>query len=171
MKQFTRLSSSKIIAVIEENLRIKKVLLPLLTLVTFLPLNAQTGGVEGTIFMGDSSITLPGAHIYLEKTKFGATSNGSGYFSISNVPPGEYSLHFSSVGFITKAQNITIAAGETQTVNVNLIEAVSMLGDVVVMVKGNRGLKDIPGSVQYISPKEIQKFSYTDINRTLRGVR
>jgi len=46
---------------------------------------------------------------------------------------------------------------------VAVIESVTLTG-------GNQGIKDIPGSAHYISPKEIQKFSYTDINRTLRTV-
>ena len=148
----------------------KKILLALIAVFTLIHINAQTGKIDGTIMLTDSLTALSGVHIYLEKTNFGASTNGSGYYSIQNVPPGNYVLHISSIGFLTDQREIAIQADKTLKVDVSLLEAVSTLGGVVVMVKGNKGLKDIPGSVQYISPKEIQKFSYTDINRTLRGV-
>ncbi|HIA07044.1 MAG TPA: hypothetical protein EYN71_10165, partial [Flavobacteriales bacterium] len=40
----------------------------------------------------------------------------------------------------------------------------------ITMTGGNKGVNEIPGSAHYISPKEIQKYSYTDINKTLRAV-
>ena len=148
----------------------KNIIPTFIALLAFVSLNAQTGRVEGTILLSDSGSALSGVHVYLEKTNFGTTTNGSGYYTISNVPEGKYMLQVSSIGFLTELQEITVEANKTLTVDVSLTEAVSTLGEAVVMVKGNRGLKDIPGSVQYISPKEIQRFSYTDINRTLRGV-
>lgn len=132
--------------------------------------SAQTGNIEGIILLDDEQTTLPGAHVYLDQTTFGATSNGNGFFSIKDVPEGDYTLQITSIGFLNFEKEISIRAEETLRVDAQLVESVSILGDVVVMVKGIRGLRDIPGSVSYISPKDIQKFSYTDINRTLRTV-
>jgi Fe(3+) dicitrate transport protein len=148
----------------------KKIIQTLIAVSTIIQLAAQTGNIEGIVLLSDSLNTLPGVHVYLEKTNIGTTTNGNGYYSLKGVPSGKHVLHISSIGFLPVQREVTVEEGKTLALNVALVEAVSTLGDVVVMVKGNRGLKDIPGSVQYISPKEIQKFSYTDINRTLRGV-
>lgn len=131
---------------------------------------AQTGTIEGTITQTDSFTVLPSVNIYLEKTKYGAVTNGNGNYIIKDVPVGNYILVISNIGYLTIRKEIIIKANETLKENFSITETISTLGEVVIMTNGNTGLKDIPGSAQYISPKEIQKFSYTDINRTLRAV-
>ncbi len=131
---------------------------------------AQTSTIEGTITQTDSFTVVPGANIYLEKTKYGAATNGNGNYIIKDVPVGNYILVISNIGYETIKKEINIEANKTLKEDFSITETISTLKEVVIMTKGNTGLKDISGSAQYISPKEIQKFSYTDINRTLRSV-
>ena len=74
----------------------KNIIPTFIALLAFVSLNAQTGRVEGTILLSDSVSPLSGVHVYLEKTNFGTTTNGSGYYTISNVPEGKYMLQVSS---------------------------------------------------------------------------
>lgn len=143
----------------------------LLFLLTFLSLSlpAQTGSIEGKITLPDSTSILQGINVYLEKTTYGSVTNGSGNYIIKNVPAGSYTLVASGIGYLTVRKELTLPAGEAIQVDFRLTETVTTLGEVVI-TSGNTGLKDIPGSAHYISPREIQKFSYTDINRTLRAV-
>ena len=135
-----------------------------------LNISAQTGSIQGNITLIDSFSALSGVSVYLEGTELGTATNGNGNYILSDIPTGDYTIAVSSIGFYTLNQKISIASGDTVNVDFSMIESVSMLSEVTVMTSGITGIKDIPGSVYYISPKEIQKFNYTDINRTLRAV-
>lgn len=114
--------------------------------------------------------TLPGISVYLKNTNIGAASNGSGNYLIEDIPTGEYTLMVSAIGYLSIQKEISLAPDQILKLDFEMKETVSTLSEVTVITGGTNGLKDISGSVQYISPKELQKFSYTDINRTLRSV-
>jgi Fe(3+) dicitrate transport protein len=149
--------------------RMKRILTLALTILC-INSSAQNARIEGTISQIDSTRTLSGVSIFLDKSNLGAITNGNGYYSIDNIPDGDYFLTVSSLGFLTIKKEIHLQKGEALTLNFVMVESISVLPEVTFTVKGNTGIKDIPGSVYYISPQEIQKFSYTDINRTLRSV-
>ncbi len=131
---------------------------------------AQSAKVEGNIKQIDGINTLSGITVYLDKTKLGTATNGNGNYSIENVPEGDYTLVVSAIGYFSDQKDISVGAGETTKADFTMIETVSVLEGVTIMTGGASGIKDIPGSVQYISPKELQKNNYSDINRTLRAV-
>ncbi len=132
--------------------------------------NAQTGTLSGKIFMSDSITMLPGANIFIEKSGTGTSSNGRGNYLLAGIPYGTYELVVSYIGYVTIRKEIVIHTSDTLVNNFFLTESISTLGEAVVMTQGTSGLKEIAGSVHYITPKEIEKFNYTDINRTLRSV-
>lgn len=134
--------------------------------------NAQ-GIIEGRIFQSDSS-SLSSVSIYLENTNFGTASNSLGNFKLGNIPSGEYTVVFSCVGYEKTLQKVNVVDGETTTLNVKVLENTTTLDEFAVSAKsltgGITGVKKLPGSAYYISPKELEKFSYSDINRSLRIV-
>tara|TARA_R110002072_G_scaffold303134_1_gene495181 strand:+ start:1318 stop:3774 length:2457 start_codon:yes stop_codon:yes gene_type:complete len=130
---------------------------------------SQTGVIEGRVKEADSVGTIPGVLVYLQKKNIGTTTNGNGYYSIDKVPEGNYNLVVSYSGYEKIIYPISIKPNETLRLDFILIESISNLPEMTV-TGGSQGIKDIPGSVHYISPKEIEKFNYTDINRVLRAV-
>ncbi|MCH7852621.1 MAG: carboxypeptidase-like regulatory domain-containing protein, partial [Candidatus Marinimicrobia bacterium] len=50
---------------------------------------------------GSSGEGLPGANIYFEGTGIGASSHVDGYFVLSKVPAGRYTLRITYLGFET----------------------------------------------------------------------
>ena len=133
-------------------------------------LSEQTGVIKGKTLLVDSDIPIPGVSVYLQDTNIGAASNGNGNFIIKNVPAGKYTLIASAIGYYTLTEQVIVKENEAVFINFPMIESISSLSEVTVMTSGTGGLKDIPGSVSYLSPKALNKFSYTDINRTLRAV-
>lgn len=136
--------------------------------------NAQNGSIEGKITAIDSLTSLSGVNIQLQNTKFGTSTTSKGNFRILDVPAGVYKLTASSVGYVKVEQEVTVTSNSVSNVQLLMREFVLDLPDVVIqgvtLTGGHAGIKDIPGSAHYISPKEIEKFSYTDINRTLRAI-
>ena len=132
------------------------------------------GTISGAIAQKDLESPLAGVKIVLEQTRMGAISGGKGQFLIEKVPAGDYTLAVSLPGYLTLRQAVSVRSGETAVANFEMVENVMDLPAVaieaVTLTGGNVGMKDIPGSAHYLSPIELQKYSYTDINRTLRSV-
>lgn len=141
-------------------------------LLSFLSLKvwAQEGGVRGRITLSDSTTGIQGIMVYLEKTGLNAVSNGRGDYSIQTKSAGTYTLVAHAPGFQTLRKEVVINPNAFSRLDIQLTESVSKLPAVMVMTRGLSGLKTIPGAVNYIGPKELQRFSHTDINRILRTV-
>ncbi len=142
-----------------------------LAILIFLTLHvlAQTGSIKGRVTEQDNQ-PLPGASVYLKDTQIGTATNGNGYFVLSNVPAGQYTLVVSSIGYTTVTKTVEVQENTTVHLEFTMQESLASLPEITVMTGGNSGIDDIPGSVAYLSPKTLSKFSYTDINRTLRAV-
>lgn len=130
----------------------------------------QFGTLTGTIVQIDSNTTLSGVSVYLDGVNLGTSTNSHGRYTITKIPVGEYTLVVSNIGYFTLRSQVHIGADEVVNANFTMIETISTLAEVTIMTGGSSGIKDVPGSVHYISPKEIQRFNYTDINRILRAI-
>jgi hypothetical protein len=140
----------------------------LLFIIGTLTIIAQTGTIVGKIQTMDSTRSMSAVSVYLENTKIGTTTNSKGQYSIKNIPVGNYELVVSYIGYYALNKKIYLQEGQKINANFSMIESISTLSEVTIITGGSEGIKDIPGSVYYISPKDIEKYSYTDINRTLR---
>lgn len=147
----------------------KSIIIFIIAITSYVSTFAQNATITGNIKQSDSTTALLGVSVYLDKTNIGSTTNGNGNYIINNVPEGNYTLIISNIGYHTIKKEIHIRKKDTIRLNFKLTESLSMLSEVTV-TGGSVGIKDIPGSVYYITPKEIEKFSYTDINRVLRTV-
>lgn len=146
-----------------------KLLLVILFGLSSISLLAQNASIEGKILGADSN-SVPGISVYLETTSTGTATNSRGDFKLTGLEAGNYILVASGIGYSSYRQVIKLTANENKKIAINLKESIANLPEIAVITKGNEGIRDIPGSVHYISPKELNKFSYTDINRSLRAV-
>ncbi|NBC17036.1 MAG: TonB-dependent receptor [Bacteroidetes bacterium] len=152
-----------------------RVLAVLLTCVCF-PLLAvgQTGQIDGRILEDGLGDPLPGVNVYVDGTALGDATGADGAFLIEDVPPGEQTVVARALGYETARQTVVVREGETTTVTIQLIERPIEISEIVVervmLTGGRRGLDEIPGSAQYLSPRDLERFSYNDPNRVLRQV-
>jgi len=145
-------------------------ILSLISFISYVNIFAQNGSIEGVIKQTDSTGFISSVSIYLKDTKFGTSTNGSGNFYLKEIPQGNYILVASAIGYFTVKKEIWVEEGSKLKVNFMMEESVSDLSEVVIITGGSLGSRKIAGSAYYVSPKEIEQFSYTDINRTLRAV-
>jgi len=89
---------------------ISRFLFTLLLALGFMQASAQQASLNGQVtHQGEG---LPYAQIVLKGTPYGVVADSIGNFQLKNVPPGQYSLRISSLGYIAYNQNISLHKGE-----------------------------------------------------------
>ncbi|WP_442588738.1 TonB-dependent receptor [Pedobacter sp. AW31-3R] len=117
---------------------------------------AQTGAVQGKITANGKA--LPAATVMFLKTSFRMATPVSGNYALKEVPPGNYTLSVSGVGYITYKQQVNIAADSTIVLDVELKEREGDLNEVVVtgtMKEVSRLESPVP--VEVYRPSHFQK--------------
>ncbi len=104
----------------------------LLFLLSWSALLAQTGALEGVI--SDNTGPLPGANILIKDSKYFTTTDLDGYFHFYKIPPGNYQLEVSYMGYQTLEMAIQLTNGETNNIGTLNLESSSELMDVEVEV-------------------------------------
>ncbi|WP_198144981.1 TonB-dependent receptor [Microscilla marina] len=93
------------------------------------------GTISGTVKTKKGN-NLHYVSLLLEGTNLGSTTNSLGVFTIDNVPTGTYKLTASRIGYQTIVQKVTVTAGATSEVNLNLSEKNTRLNE--IQVRGKR---------------------------------
>lgn len=153
---------------------VKNIFLLLLVHISTTGLYAQTASITGRLTETGGENIIAGAHIFLDELKQGVVSDGKGRFVLNDIPSGTYHLEVSSLGFQKLNQRVVIVPGEDLIVRWELKEDFIEIPGIVIertsLSGGHQGLQDIPGSVHYLGPAELDKFNYGDIHRILRNI-
>lgn len=112
-----------------------RVLFIFTSLLFLLPLVAssqESASVSGYIEDAQTGETLISANVALEGTRKGTSSNTSGYYSITNIPPGTYTVVTSYIGYRNFSREITLEEGETLRLDIHLVPEGYQLEEVIV---------------------------------------
>ncbi|MEX2594195.1 MAG: TonB-dependent receptor plug domain-containing protein [Anditalea sp.] len=103
-----------------------------------------------------SGEVLTDVAVVLKNTLIGTTTDLEGRFEIKDIPPGDYVLNVSYLGFETQEKNVPLKASQKIELNINLREKAFMMD--VAMVNGKsvtRQVNELPYAVTAISAKEL----------------
>ena len=114
---------------------------------------AQKGGVNGYV-KDPRGNPLEQVSVSLKGKTIGTTTDKQGYFMIRNIPEGTYVLTASFIGLTTTSQQVTVAAGETATVNFILNENKQELQE--VRVSGSGINKMVSKETDYIAKMPLK---------------
>ncbi len=93
----------------------------ILLLFTSIVFGATTGKIVGTVKDSQTGESLPGANVILQGTAIGAATNIEGIYEISKVPPGNYTLNITYIGYKAKSVPVQVGPGETITQDISLV--------------------------------------------------
>ncbi|MHB2148977.1 TonB-dependent receptor [Calditrichota bacterium LG25] len=100
----------------------------------FTVFSGTTGKLAGVVTDAQTGQALAGVNVYLDGTSLGASTDGDGFYSILNIPPGRYTVVATYVGYkVFKAHNVKIDIDLTTTLHIKLQEAI-LEGETVVVV-------------------------------------
>jgi len=125
-----------------------------LTLLPFLLLGQGTD-IRGTVADSVTRERIPFANILVIGTGFGGASNLQGFYVITNVPPGEYQIAASSIGYQTQIVTLKIRPGDPLVFDFVLAPKAVQMSEVIVTDNPRRPLSEIHPSVQILDQRDI----------------
>ena len=92
----------------------------------------QSASVNGYISDAETGETLISANIALKDSRKGTSSNTSGYFSLTDIDPGTYTIVATYVGYQRYEQEISLEPGQSLRLDIKLDPEGFQLEEVVV---------------------------------------
>ena len=128
-----------------------------------------TGKISGRIIDKENGEPLPAVNILLEGTSLGAASDFQGYYTILNVPPGNYTLKVTMMGYKTvRATDVKVRIDLTTKVDVQLEPTVLETAEEVVIVAERLLIqKDITSSQAIVSFEEMEQLPVENFQQVL----
>jgi hypothetical protein len=118
---------------------------------------AQNGTIRGFVFEKETGEPVIFTNVYLKGTTYGAATDVNGYFAISQIPPGDYLLLVTYLGFDTLRMEVDVKADEIISQNLYLSPASYMLQQVQVSAARQEARTETRTSVVKITPKQIKQ--------------
>ncbi len=118
--------------------------------------NAQkTGTIRGTIYEKENGEPTFGTNVKIKGTGIGASSDINGFFQISKVNPGSYTLEVSSVEFKKIEFDVVVKSGKIVTHNFYMEENTEILTEFEVNAEAQERKTDVKMSVIKATPKDM----------------
>lgn len=128
-------------------------------------LNAQVSGtITGRVTDASNGGFLPGANVMIKGTNFGDASDREGEYMIANIPPGNYTLVVSYIGYETFSTDVNVTAGATTKQDIALKVSYVEMEQVVVegirqgQVKALSQQRTAPTIQNVVAQEQIERF-------------
>jgi hypothetical protein len=118
---------------------------------------AQTGTIKGFAYLKSSGEPVLFTTVYLKGTSIGQATDVNGYFSISQIPPGDYIIMVSTMGYDTLQEPVTVKAGAIVSKKLYLVQSDVKLKEVEVSAETVAKQGETQISVNKIDPIIIKK--------------
>lgn len=123
-----------------------------------------TGKISGQVTDAKTGEPLVGTNVILTGTNLGAVVDLDGYFSILNVPPGNYEIQFRFVGYRTYVvKQVQVMSDNTTKLNASLQEDV-VTADVVVITAEKPVVQvNLTSTVATVSDQDIKSLPVQEL--------
>ncbi len=117
---------------------------------------AQTGTVRGFVFDEESGEPVIFTNVYLDGTTYGSSTDVNGYYTISKVKTGSYTLIVSSIGYEEYREDIVLRSGDILNIKITLKSGAIEMDEVTISAETKERQTRVKMSVTSVSSKEIQ---------------
>lgn len=128
-----------------------------LTLLLFTAVSFGQATIKGFVTDKSNGEAAMFVTVSLEGTSFGGTTDVTGYYTLSKVPAGTYTLTVSSLEYQSISEEITVEAGKVYSRNFQIEPKVIELGGVEVSADREEAKTQVTMSVETIRPMDIKR--------------
>ncbi len=119
---------------------------------------AQSGSVRGFVYIKKTGEPAIYTNVYLTGTTYGTTSDDNGYFNLSKIPLGKYTLLATSIGFDSAMVEIEITKdGDIIDQKLFINESTVAINEVTISAEKQEAQTRVKMSVVKLTPKDIKK--------------
>lgn len=118
---------------------------------------AQQGTIRGFVYEKDNGEPVLFTSVYLKNTTYGAATDINGYFIITRIPDGNYTLIITYLGYDTLSESITIKNGSNISKKYYLNKASYALQGVSITAEYTEQRTEVRTSVVKVTPKQIKQ--------------
>ncbi|MCB0562141.1 MAG: carboxypeptidase-like regulatory domain-containing protein [Lewinellaceae bacterium] len=124
--------------------------------------HAQTGGtIRGNVYDEDTGEPVIYGNVLLEGTNYGANTDFDGFFSIGNLPAGDYTLKLTYLGYDSVVVDVTLKEGAIVYKSLYMKPNAVDLETVNVSSRREQSRSDIQVSKVTVTPKQIRSLPST----------
>ena len=128
----------------------------------------QTGKIAGRVSDAANNESLVGANVLIKETSLGTVTDPDGFYTINNIPPGEYTIVISFIGYRkTTVSNVNVKIDLTTRVDAKLNSEAIQANDVVIMAERPLVQKDLTSSSVTVSEAELKRIPTENINQVI----
>lgn len=137
--------------------------------------SSAQGSLQGTVRDASNREVLTGTNILLT-SETGSLSRGvnsglDGTYQFNNLPAGTYTARVSYVGYVDQTiAGITVANGQTTTLDISLAPGVSLNPVVISASKTQEKVTDAPASIQVVTSRELRNVSTATATDYVKGL-
>lgn len=120
-------------------------------------LTAQHGSIRGFITDKDDAEPCMYANVYLQGTDLGASTDLSGYFTITRVPPGDYTFIVTYMGYDSIAITVNVRPNHVTTQNIEMNKSSFVLEETVVSAERQESRTQVQVSRINVTSEQIRQ--------------
>jgi hypothetical protein len=115
------------------------------------------GVIRGFVYEKKSGEAVSFANVFLNGTKIGGATDINGFFNLTKVPAGNYTLRVNFIGYDTISIQVSVKDKELVTKKIYVTESAVMLNETVVSAEKQDKTEQVRISINKITPKQIER--------------
>ena len=135
---------------------------------------AQANDIKGFVYEESTGEPVMFSNVFLKGTTLGCSTDENGYFNITRIPDGRYTLYITCVGYDTLTDAISLSKGQTINKKYTLKETSMTLETVSITADKVEARTETKTSVITVTPRTINKIpsvgGQTDLAQYLQVV-
>ncbi len=116
---------------------------------------ASTGTITGLVTDGTNGQPIPAVQVSIVGTTTGAVTSSEGRYTIRGVAAGNITVRVLRVGYSESRQSISVAAGQTATLNITLKSVPASLSAVVSTATGTQRRLEVGSAIAQVNAVEL----------------
>ena len=134
-----------------------KVVFLIFSLVSTFQIFAQVGSIRGFVYEESSGEPAMFSNVVLDGTKIGTVTDANGFFNLSQVPVGTYTINVSYIGFDAISSSVEVVPNKINNEKFYLKESSIQLNTIQLSAERQESKTSVNTSVVKLTSKSLKK--------------